>query len=188
MMNVYFMLKMIGTPRLAGLSLAFVLLVPATNAAAGDAVERTGNALELILPACGIVATIGHQDAQGAWQFAESAALTVGATTALKYLVDETRPNGGAHSFPSGHTSISFASAEFLRHRYGWRFGLPAYGVATFVAYSRVEANQHYVHDTIAGAALGIGSSLLFTRPYHSFHVEPEVGHKSAAIMFTRQW
>ncbi len=42
--------------------------------------------------------------------------------------------------------SISFASAEFVRNRYGWRYGLPAYVLASFVAYSRVEANQHYTH------------------------------------------
>ena len=81
---------------------------------------------------------------------------TVVVTKALKFSIDETRPNGGQHSFPSGHTSMAFAGAEFLRKQYGWRWGAGAYLAASFVGWSRVEADQHYVHDVLAGAAIGI--------------------------------
>jgi hypothetical protein len=77
-------------------------------------------------------------------------------TGALKYSVNETRPNGGAHSFPSGHTSAAFTGAEFIRKEYGWGWGAPAYFAAGFVAWSRVEADKHYTHDVLAGAAIGI--------------------------------
>src|SRR5437868_2826908 len=41
---------------------------------------------------------------------------TLLATYTLKYSIAEERPNGNdSHSFPSGHTSISFAGAEFIR-------------------------------------------------------------------------
>ena len=42
-----------------------------------------------------------------------------------KYSLDERRPNGGKESFPSGHTSISFSAAEFMRKGYGWEYGVP---------------------------------------------------------------
>jgi PAP2 superfamily len=77
-------------------------------------------------------------------------------TGALKISVDETRPDGGAHSFPSGHTSMAFAGAEFLRKQYGWRWGAPAYVAASFVGWSRVEARRHYTQDVLAGALIGM--------------------------------
>lgn len=77
-------------------------------------------------------------------------------TQGLKYVVDETRPNGGRHSFPSGHTSFAFAGAEFIRKEYGWGWGIPAYATAGFVGWSRVESHQHYARDVLAGAAIGI--------------------------------
>jgi len=109
-------------------------------------------------------------------------------TFGLQYTIDEKRPNGEPHSFPSGHTSISFASAEFVRNRYGWKYGLPAYVLASFVAYSRVEAKQHYIHDVLAGAAIGIVSSYLFTRPYEGWHNQAEADHNYYGIRLTLTW
>jgi membrane-associated phospholipid phosphatase len=77
-------------------------------------------------------------------------------TAGLKYSINETRPNGEPRSFPSGHTSIAFTGAEFIRKEYGWRWAAPAYVAAGFVGWSRVEAKKHYVHDVLAGAALGV--------------------------------
>lgn len=77
-------------------------------------------------------------------------------TAGLKYSINETRPNGESRSFPSGHTSIAFTGAEFIRKEYGWRWAAPAYVAAGFVGWSRVEAKKHYVHDVLAGAALGV--------------------------------
>ena len=67
-------------------------------------------------------------------------------------------PNGGPRSFPSGHTSIAFSGAEFIRKEYGWRWAAAAYAAAGFVGWSRAwnRSQQHYVHDVLAGAALGI--------------------------------
>ncbi len=33
---------------------------------------------------------------------------------------------------------------------------VPAYAAASFVAYSRVESREHYPHDVVAGAGIGI--------------------------------
>jgi hypothetical protein len=80
-------------------------------------------------------------------------------TYGLKFAVDEQRPNGEDGSFPSGHTSITFAGAEFIRKQYGWQWGAPAYAAAGFVGWSRVETQDHWWHDVLAGAAIGVLSN-----------------------------
>jgi membrane-associated phospholipid phosphatase len=80
-------------------------------------------------------------------------------TYGLKYSVDEQRPNGESGSFPSGHTAVTFAGAEFIRKEYGWAWGAPAYLAASFVGWSRVATQDHWSHDVLAGAAIGILSN-----------------------------
>jgi membrane-associated phospholipid phosphatase len=132
--------------------------------------------------------TLGYRDGPGALEFGESAGVAMVTAFGLKYAVNERRPNAGSHSFPSGHASISFASAEFMRKRYGWAYGLPAYAVASFVGYSRVESRQHYAHDVIAGAAIGIVSSYIFTRPYRGWNIQAEVDGQYYGIRMSRKW
>lgn len=129
---------------------------------------------------------LGYRDTPGTVQFAESMGLTLASTYVLKYAVNERRPNGSRQSFPSGHSSVSFSAAEFMRKRYGWAYGIPAYGLASFVAYSRVESREHYAHDVIAGAAIGIASSYIFTRPYRGWHVQAEVGYRYYGLRLSR--
>jgi membrane-associated phospholipid phosphatase len=164
------------------LSLCAVVDAPA------DTVQTAGDILQFVLPATAGGLTLGKQDFQGTLQFGESFALTEGVTYGLKYTVDETRPNGGSESFPSGHSSVSFCAAEFMRKRYGLEYGIPAYAAACFVAYSRVEAREHYPHDVIAGAAIGIISSYIFTRPYNGWHVRAEGDGKFFGLTFSHSW
>jgi len=158
------------------------------NCADADTISSAGDVLQLVLPATAGGLTLGYRDWQGSLQLAESSALTLGVTYGLKYTVHETRPNGGSQSFPSGHSSISFSAAEFMRKRYGWEYGIPAYAAASFVAYSRVEAGEHHPHDVVAGAAIGIMSSYLFTRPYKGWHVELEADGKFYGVSFSHNW
>ncbi len=74
----------------------------------------------------------------------------------LKAAVSRTRPNGeNENSFPSGHTSGTFAFATVAGHYYGRRVGIPAYVVAALVGASRVEKGKHFPSDVIFGATLG---------------------------------
>ena len=155
---------------------------------AGDLIETGGDVLQYVLPATAAVTTFVHKDGQGAWQLAGSAAVTMGVTYGLKYTVDETRPEGGGRSFPSAHTSISFSAAEFLRKRYGWEYGIPAYAAAMFVAYSRVESREHYTHDVLAGAFIGIVSSYLLTEPFQRWRLQPDLSRKHFGIRITGHW
>ena len=156
------------------------------DAEASDAIKSAGDALQFVLPATAAGMTLYNRDGKGALQFGESAALTLGVTYTLKYKVDEKRPNGGSQSFPSGHTSISFCSAEFMRKRYGWEYGIPAYALASFVGYSRVESNEHHPHDVVAGAAIGIVSSYISTRPYKGWQVQADADGKYWGIRLSR--
>jgi hypothetical protein len=138
-------------------------------------VERAGSILRYAIPASALLATFMLEPEGGSGEVAEGAAgnwllltgpprhdllISLGrgwvVTAALKHAVGETRPDGGSYSFPSGHTSMAFTGAEFIRKQYGTAWGAPAYLAAGFVAWSRVEANRHYTHDVLAGAAIGI--------------------------------
>ena len=174
-----------AAPLLAGLLLC---LAGCVGAGASDHIELAGDLLQYVLPATAGGLTLGYHDGEGALQFGESALLTLGVTYGLKYSIDEKRPNGRRHSFPSGHSSISFSSAEFMRKRYGWEYGIPAYAAASFVAYSRVEAREHRPHDVIAGASIGIVSSYIFTRRYKGWEIEPEVDGKYYGLRLSHAW
>jgi membrane-associated phospholipid phosphatase len=156
---------------------------------ANNGIEVAGEVLTYLLPAAAGGVVIGYKDGQGALQFVESSALALGSAWALKYTVHEERPDkSDQHSFPSAHSSVAFSSAEFLRKRYGWNYGLPAYVAASFVGFSRVQADQHYVHDVLAGAAIGIGSAYLFTRPYRGWQVQADTGNRFYGIRLSRLW
>jgi len=77
-------------------------------------------------------------------------------TMGLKEATNRTRPDGTARSFPSGHATVAFASATVLQRHFGWKVGIPAYAVASYVAASRVQMQRHYLSDVAFGAALGI--------------------------------
>jgi membrane-associated phospholipid phosphatase len=178
--------------RLTGLVLvsAMLLCILATGgtARAGDAVQTAGDVVTVVLPVAAVGMILGLKDYDGALQLAESGLLTAGVTFGLKYTVDERRPNGERYSFPSAHTSASFASAEYLRKRYGWELGIPAYALASFVAFSRVDSDQHYAHDVIAGAAIGIASSYLFTKEYRGWRLKAEADPGYYGVRLSRSW
>jgi membrane-associated phospholipid phosphatase len=76
-------------------------------------------------------------------------------TLGIKESVRRQRPDRSAgFSFPSGHASVTFASATVLERHLGWR-AFPAYVVASYVAASRLHENRHFASDVIFGAAVG---------------------------------
>ncbi|MCC6234856.1 MAG: phosphatase PAP2 family protein [Verrucomicrobiales bacterium] len=162
----------------------------------GDAIEASGDILQFVLPTVALGATIIHRDdrdgrrwdRKGTLQLGEGLATAMGVTFALKYALDTDRPNGGHHSMPSGHTSISFASAEFLRKRYGWEWGIPAYAVASWVGYSRVESDNHYPADVVVGAGIGILSSYIFTRKHKGWNVDVTGDTQSVGLRLSTAW
>jgi len=84
-------------------------------------------------------------------------------TGAVKMSVRRGRPDGTEFSFPSGHTSVTFASATVLQRHFGWKAGVPAYAMASYVAASRIHDKRHFLSDVAFGAAIGIVSGWTVT-------------------------
>lgn len=115
----------------------------------------------------GLVAfSIGLPAAKNDWtgvkQDAVAMAVAEGVTGGLKLAVPEDRPDDSSQrSFPSGHTTISFAAAAGLEQRYGWKAGVAAHLAAAFVGLARVKADKHYWHDVVVGAVIGEAVGLM---------------------------
>jgi membrane-associated phospholipid phosphatase len=96
----------------------------------------------------------------------EGGALAFVASTGLKYAVGRARPSSNAgisdfdpastkdrwHSFPSRHTAVMWAAVT----PYAEQYGMPwLYGVAALTNASRTAGREHWLSDTVGGAALG---------------------------------
>ena len=84
-------------------------------------------------------------------------------TAAIKHGARRQRPDGTMYSFPSGHSSVSFASATVVQRHYGWKAGAVAYGMAAYVAASRIQEARHFLSDVAFGAAVGIAAGRTVT-------------------------
>jgi len=166
---------------------SLALLLGAT-AAPADTIETLGSIGAIALPASGLVVAAVHKDKRGALQLAEAYGTTMAIVYILKPIVDRQRPDGGSQSFPSGHSASAFAGAAFLQRRYGWSYGVPAYAVATFVAYSRVESKRHWTSDVIAGGAIGIASNLVFTHKRAKIAVQPVAVSRGMGLTLDVRW
>lgn len=152
-----------------GMGLVGAALLVARPAAAAPADwDRASDIVRSGLVITALGAPAADRDWTGLRQDAIALAVTGGATAALKYTVRERRPDGSDRkSFPSGHTSISFAAAAGLEQRFGWKVGVPAHLAAAFVGAARVKANKHYWHDVVVGAAIGEAVGLLLVDKRH---------------------
>lgn len=94
-------------------------------------------------------------------------------TVALKQTVKRARPYEtypdidqaiatSGYSFPSGHTSLAFATATAWSMAYPkWYVVAPSFAWATAVGYSRMHLGVHYPTDVLAGAIVGSGSAFI---------------------------
>lgn len=131
--------------------------------------DRASGVMAVGLPVLAGMVTVVRQDTQGAQQLALSVGSAVAASEVLKRTVHATRPDGSdQRSFPSRHAAVAFSAAAFLDQRYGqeYKAWVPAaYGVAALTGVARVESDRHRWVDVLAGAALGWGSTRLWTTP-----------------------
>jgi len=107
----------------------------------------------------------------------------------LKYIVRRDRPDHSNNkSFPSGHSASAFATATVLQRYYGWKVGVPAYAVGSYVALARMSWNRHHASDVVMGAGFGIAAARTVTmsvaKSKFSVGVQPQVG--GASINFTK--
>lgn len=165
---------LLSKPVIARFFLPITLLLSLIQSAHAD-IERSGDIIHLLLPAATLSATALYEpNYQGSWQLIKSVGISRLSVEALKFGIEKTRPDGSDDdSFPSGHTADTFATATFIQQRYGWEWAIPAYAAASFVGYTRINSDQHYVEDVLAGAAIGILSAWYFTEPYQGVKITP---------------
>ncbi|CAL2103110.1 Phosphatase PAP2 family protein [Tenacibaculum sp. 190130A14a] len=114
-------------------------------------------------------ALIWNENSNETLEFSKSLLGTIGLTYGLKLIIAKERPNGESqNSFPSRHTSIAFVSAASIQKRYGWKLGIPAYLLASYVGYSRIKSKKHDEWDVLGGAAIGIGMNYIFPQSKHN--------------------
>ena len=104
----------------------------------------------------------------------------------------------GFLSFPSGHTSGTFAVATVLAHQYPTHGIVPviAYGTAAAMGYSRIVLGAHWLSDVAVGALLGYGCASQVISAHKDrargdegewhFGVDFQNGHRGVA--FSRQF
>lgn len=142
------------------------LLLASAPSQAGDK-DKQADVLMLALPASAYLLTWAEHDRDGTWALTRSLGLSAVSTLALNSVIDKDSPNRKSNdAFPSGHAAIAFSSAAFIQRRYGWKKGVPAYLVAAYVGWLRVETDDHDTADVLGGAAVGILSSYLLTKPF----------------------
>lgn len=119
--------------------------------------ERFGGFIAGGAPGILLAVTQMWWDQPAALQLGRAIVLTSATHITIAASVNRTRPAGNRGlSFPSGHSSTAFATATSLAYSYGPWVGIPAYGLATFVAASRVSQEVHWLSDVVAGAVIGI--------------------------------
>lgn len=156
--------------------LCLLLLVSSTGYCGEPQIEltksqkgvRTSTDVVLIaMPAATLGIAIAKKDWKGIGIGVAECAGTLAVTYGLKYAIHKKRPDGSDnHSFPSGHSALVFTDASFVMRRYGWKFGVPAYAMATYVAWGRVYGKKHDAWDVVTGAAIGSAIGLLATKPF----------------------
>jgi undecaprenyl-diphosphatase len=155
----------------------------------GAWIERVGDAGYVIgsgwslVAISGLFVTAGYARANRAWRvtglrgWAAHAVVAV-FVQALKHGIGRPRPRlhrdgefftgpgleSGLDSFPSGHTSASFAVAAVVARCHP-ALARPSYALAGFVAATRVFRGSHFVSDALAGMVLGLVVGTLTATP-----------------------
>jgi membrane-associated phospholipid phosphatase len=139
-------------------------------------ISNTTTAVALSTPVVmGVVALIEKDDnlLKNAIYVGEAIGVDGVMTYSLKKVVNRDRPYvtypdihpaayETSNSFPSGHTSLAFATATAMSLKYPkWYVIAPSYFWACSVGYSRLNMGVHYPSDVLAGALLGAGSAFV---------------------------
>lgn len=119
----------------------------------------------------------------------EATILSESITQGIKVAVRRERPirddgtRAGGFAFPSGHAAGTFAAATVLQQHLGWRWAVPTYTIASYVAMSRLVDDRHWASDVVAGAAEGIIVGRSVTWHGRNFYASPLLIPKGYGVM-----
>lgn len=119
----------------------------------------------------------------------ESTLLAEGMTQLIKVAVRRERPirddgtRASGFAFPSGHSAGTFAAATVLQQHLGWKWAVPTYLTASYVAMSRLADDRHWASDVVAGATEGIIVGRSVTWHGRNFYASPMLLPKGVGIM-----
>jgi membrane-associated phospholipid phosphatase len=148
----------------------------------GDLGEKVGNGVSLVAVSLCLLG-FGWIAGRKQWMQAGTESLLAHGCVGLlvngiKHLIGRPRPrlthsgewhwwpswDSGLDSFPSGHASATFAVVTVLA-RHWPRAGWVGYGLATWVAMSRVWRGSHFVTDVVVGMVAGVVVGAVFAGP-----------------------
>jgi membrane-associated phospholipid phosphatase len=119
----------------------------------------------------------------------EATLLSEGITEIVKFSVRRDRPlqddgtRASGYAFPSGHSAVTFAAATVLQQHLGWKWAVPTYSIASYVAMSRLADDRHWASDVMAGAAEGIIIGRSVTWHGRNFYASPMLLPKGGGVM-----
>lgn len=128
------------------------------NQKMNETLAEIGDVLGTGIPGLATVAVQYYWDRPNSYSHLRALIFTDVTTKLMKFSFARKRPGSSPDrkSFPSGHTSTSFASATSLTYAYGWNAAVIAYPLALLSAYSRLAEDVHWGSDLVAGATVGI--------------------------------
>ena len=110
-------------------------------------------------------------------------------TKVIKIAVRRERPiqddgtRAARFAFPSGHAAGTFAAATVLQQHLGWKWAVPTYTIASYVAMSRLVDERHWASDVVAGAAEGIIVGRSVTWHGRNFYASPMLLPKGDGVI-----
>ena len=119
----------------------------------------------------------------------EATLLADGMTQLIKVAVRRERPirddgtRASGFAFPSGHAAGTFAAATVLQQHLGWKWAVPTYTIASYVAMSRLVDDRHWASDVVAGATLGIIVGRSVTWHGRNFYASPMLVPKGYGVL-----
>ncbi len=119
----------------------------------------------------------------------EATFLSEGITEVIKVVVRRERPiqddgtRAAGFAFPSGHAAGKFAAATVLQQHLGWKWAVPTYLTACYVAMSRLVDDRHWASDVVAGATEGIIVGRSVTWHGRNFYASPMLLPRGAGVM-----
>ena len=126
-----------------------IYLLPTAAKAEESNLKTTGDILAVALPLVAFGGTFYYDDPEGRSQFLKSIITSTTTVWLMKEAISKVRPGDWdeleGKSYPSGHAQAVFSGASFIYTRYGWKWGVPAYLLAGLGAYSRVDAQAHFL-------------------------------------------